>query len=124
MVAVPGPRAGALIVGESVIAYLHESQPMRCTPIKQTNVTVRACCLVYVPAPPMAAVRYCTWQLEEHKVVEQIASTAIVEPIKGQTNSHSNDTRPLPLAYAHTPLHCTQHPHTHNACLHRCPRLI
>lgn len=41
IVPVPSPRAGALIIGESVIAYLNHNQPMRCTAIKQTNIMVR-----------------------------------------------------------------------------------
>ena len=42
IVAVPSPLAGVLIIGESVIAYLNHTQSMRCTDIKQTNITVCA----------------------------------------------------------------------------------
>ena len=43
IIAVPAPRTGALIIGESVIAYLHQNQQMRCTAIKQTNILVSSC---------------------------------------------------------------------------------
>ncbi len=43
MIAVPEPLGGALVVGESVIAYMGQGQAMKCTPIKATIIRVRSC---------------------------------------------------------------------------------
>lgn len=41
VIPVPGPLSGVLVVGESVIAYINQGHPMKCTPIKPTIVRVR-----------------------------------------------------------------------------------
>ncbi|EIE24281.1 hypothetical protein COCSUDRAFT_28729 [Coccomyxa subellipsoidea C-169] len=38
VIAVPEPLGGALVVGESVIAYMGQGQAMKCTPIKATII--------------------------------------------------------------------------------------
>jgi hypothetical protein len=43
VIAVPEPLGGALVVGESVIAYMGQGQAMKCTPIKPTIIRVRFC---------------------------------------------------------------------------------
>lgn len=43
VIAVPEPLGGALVVGESVIAYMSQGQAMKCTPIKPTIIRVRCC---------------------------------------------------------------------------------
>jgi DNA damage-binding protein 1 len=45
LIPVPAPQGGVIVIGESVIAYFAEGQPMKVTPIKQTIIRVR------LPAP-------------------------------------------------------------------------
>ena len=40
VIPVPAPHGGAVVVGESVIAYFSEGQPMKCTQINETIVKV------------------------------------------------------------------------------------
>ena len=41
LIPVPAPQGGVIVIGESVIAYFAEGQPMKVTPIKQTIIRVR-----------------------------------------------------------------------------------
>ena len=40
LIPVPAPQGGVIVIGESVIAYFAEGQPMKVTPIKQTIIRV------------------------------------------------------------------------------------